>query len=520
MKASRTSSRGRIAGDRQARRQHGRHVLHGMHGEVDLAGQQRLLDLLGEKALAAGLRQRPVLDAVAGRRDDAHLELVAGRAPCAASSRSLHLARLRQRQRRAARADADFATGLQLRAISPDARRCRTAGSPFMPLQDAAPARTNAQPPMARYARRRQRARRSCSASRRAATRPRPPSSRAPPTAAAASSSNVVRAQWEEHRRYGGVVPEIAARAHVECLDEIIAQAMREAGIGFADLDAVAVTAGPGLIGGLLVGRDDGQGHRAGARPAAGRGQSSGGARADGRPDRRACCRPTCCCWSPAATRQLLIVHDVGRYRRLGTTIDDALGEAFDKTAKLLGLGFPGGPAVERAAAQGTRRPLRAAAADAGTRGAAFLLRRLEDRRAPSGAGAGAVARAGCRRPVRRVRGGRRRQRRRPRAARHGDGRRSGWRRTPSAIWSSPAASPPTSACARRWPRSRRRAGYRRARAAAGAVHGQCRHGRLGRRRTAGARADRRPRLRSPRALAARSAAVPALGAGKQGAKA
>ena len=98
--------------------------------------------------------------------------------------------------------------------------------------------------------------------------------------------SNVVRAQWEQHRRYGGVVPEIAARAHVECLDEIIAQAMREAGVGFAELDAVAVTAGPGLIGGLLVGVIDGQGARAGARAAAGRGQSSGGARADRRADR------------------------------------------------------------------------------------------------------------------------------------------------------------------------------------------------------------------------------------------
>src|SRR5262245_6746337 len=66
--------------------------------------------------------------------------------------------------------------------------------------------------------------------------------------------SNVVRAQWEQHRRYGGVVPEIAARAHVECLDEIVAQAIREPGFEFADIDAVAVTAGPGLIGGLLVG--------------------------------------------------------------------------------------------------------------------------------------------------------------------------------------------------------------------------------------------------------------------------
>ena len=89
---------------------------------------------------------------------------------------------------------------------------------------------------------------------------------------------------------------------------------------------------------------------------------------------------------------QLLIVHGVGRYERLGTTIDDALGEAFDKTAKLLGLGFPGGPAVEKAAAAGQGGAVHAAAADAGAQRGAFLLRRIEDGRAPSGAGAGAAA--------------------------------------------------------------------------------------------------------------------------------
>jgi N6-L-threonylcarbamoyladenine synthase len=164
--------------------------------------------------------------------------------------------------------------------------------------------------------------------------------------------SNVVRAQWEKHRPYGGVVPEIAARAHVECLDEIIAGAMREAGLGFADLDAVAVTAGPGLIGGLMVGVVSAQaialahdldlvavnhleahaltvGLTDGLRP------------------------PYLLLLISGGHTQLLVVHDVGRYQRLGTTIDDALGEAFDKTAKLLGLGFPGGPAVERAAAHG-----------------------------------------------------------------------------------------------------------------------------------------------------------------------
>ena len=164
--------------------------------------------------------------------------------------------------------------------------------------------------------------------------------------------ANVVRAQWEQHRRYGGVVPEIAARAHVECLDEIVGQAMREAGIGFPRLDAVAVTAGPGLIGGLLVGVTTAKaialvhglalvavnhleahaltvGLTEGLLP------------------------PYLLLLVSGGHTQLLVVHDVGRYRRLGTTIDDALGEAFDKTAKLLGLGLPGGPAVEQAALRG-----------------------------------------------------------------------------------------------------------------------------------------------------------------------
>ena len=164
--------------------------------------------------------------------------------------------------------------------------------------------------------------------------------------------SNVVRAQWEKHRPYGGVVPEIAARAHVECLDEIIAEAMRDAGLAFADLDAVAVTAGPGLIGGLMVGVVSAQAialahdldlvavnHLEAHALTVGLTENL-------RP-------PYLLLLISGGHTQLLIVHDVGRYQRLGTTIDDALGEAFDKTAKLLGLGFPGGPAVERAAAQG-----------------------------------------------------------------------------------------------------------------------------------------------------------------------
>ena len=164
--------------------------------------------------------------------------------------------------------------------------------------------------------------------------------------------SNVVRAQWEEHRRYGGVVPEIAARAHVECLDEIIAEALRAAGLRLGALDAVAVTAGPGLIGGLLVGVVTAKAlalvHGLGLVAV---NHLEAHALTVGLTDGLA--PPYLLLLVSGGHTQLLVVHDVGRYERLGTTIDDALGEAFDKTAKLLGLGFPGGPAVEQAARSG-----------------------------------------------------------------------------------------------------------------------------------------------------------------------
>ncbi len=164
--------------------------------------------------------------------------------------------------------------------------------------------------------------------------------------------SNVVRAQWEQHRPYGGVVPELASRAHVECLDEIISEAMQTAGIGFADLDGIAVTAGPGLIGGLMVGVVTAEtialvhnlpliavNHLEAHALTVGL--------TEGLPP------PYLLLLVSGGHTQLLAVRDVGSYVRLGSTIDDALGEAFDKTAKLLGLGAPGGPAVERMAAKG-----------------------------------------------------------------------------------------------------------------------------------------------------------------------
>ncbi len=164
--------------------------------------------------------------------------------------------------------------------------------------------------------------------------------------------ANVVQSQVADHLAFGGVVPEIAARAHLDHISAVVRQAMAEAGVGFGDLDAIAATCGPGLIGGVIVGAT----------------VAKTLALVHGKPfvavnhleGHALTCRLTDDVAFPyllllvsGGHTQILIVEGVGRYQRLGTTIDDAVGEAFDKTAKLLGLGFPGGPAVERAALDG-----------------------------------------------------------------------------------------------------------------------------------------------------------------------
>jgi N6-L-threonylcarbamoyladenine synthase len=164
--------------------------------------------------------------------------------------------------------------------------------------------------------------------------------------------SNIVFSQLAEHRPYGGIVPEVAARAHLTHLDPVIERALAEAGIGFDDLDAIAATGGPGLIGGVIVGVTEAkaialsrglpfvavnhlEGHALSARLVS------------------PLEFPFLLLLVSGGHCQLQLVEGIGRYRRLGTTIDDAAGEAFDKGAKLLGLGYPGGPAIERAAASG-----------------------------------------------------------------------------------------------------------------------------------------------------------------------
>ena len=164
--------------------------------------------------------------------------------------------------------------------------------------------------------------------------------------------SNVVLSQDAAHAAYGGVVPEIAARAHMAHLDRLISQALSEADIGFGDLDGVAATAGPGLIGGLIVGLMTAKAIAlAHDLPLMAVNHLEAHALTPGLTQGLA--PPYLLLLISGGHTQLLGVEEVGLYRRYGTTIDDALGEAFDKTAKLLGLGFPGGPAVERAALGG-----------------------------------------------------------------------------------------------------------------------------------------------------------------------
>lgn len=164
--------------------------------------------------------------------------------------------------------------------------------------------------------------------------------------------ANPVLSQLAEHSPYGGVVPEIAARAHLDHIEGLIRQAMAEAGASFGDLDGIAFSGGPGLIGGLLVGATMGKALALvhGLKLAAVNHLEAHALTVRLGHDTPF---PYLLLLVSGGHCQLLLVEGVGRYRRLGTTIDDAAGECFDKCAKLLGLGYPGGPALERAAAAG-----------------------------------------------------------------------------------------------------------------------------------------------------------------------
>jgi len=164
--------------------------------------------------------------------------------------------------------------------------------------------------------------------------------------------ADVVLSQLDEHAPHGGVVPEIAARAHLQHLDGLVARAMRDSGIGFDQLDAVAATGGPGLIGGVIVGVMTAKAIAAAVgKPFLAINHLEAHALTARMTDDLPF--PYLLLLVSGGHCQLVAVDGVGTYRRYGTTVDDAVGEAFDKVAKLIGLPYPGGPAIERAAVTG-----------------------------------------------------------------------------------------------------------------------------------------------------------------------
>jgi N6-L-threonylcarbamoyladenine synthase len=170
--------------------------------------------------------------------------------------------------------------------------------------------------------------------------------------------SSVVEGQFALHADFGGVVPEIAARAHTERLDDCVEKALAEAGLTLAHVDGIAVTSGPGLIGGVLSGVMLAKGLAAGSgKPLVGVNHLAGHALTPRLTDGLAF--PYLMLLVSGGHCQFLITHGVDRFERLGGTIDDAPGETFDKTAKLLGLPQPGGPVVEREAALGDAKRFR-----------------------------------------------------------------------------------------------------------------------------------------------------------------
>lgn len=164
--------------------------------------------------------------------------------------------------------------------------------------------------------------------------------------------SNIVASQDEEHRPYGGVVPEIAARAHMRKIESIVSKAVTVSGLNWDEIDGIAATAGPGLIGGVITGLLSGKGlAMALGKPLIAVNHLEGHALSPRLTE--PCAFPYLLLLVSGGHSQLLSVKGLGDYERLGSTVDDAAGEAFDKTAKVMGLGFPGGPQVQNWAARG-----------------------------------------------------------------------------------------------------------------------------------------------------------------------
>ena len=165
--------------------------------------------------------------------------------------------------------------------------------------------------------------------------------------------SNLLASQVDVHERFGGVVPELASRAHVEAVTPLLEEALEEAGCGFGDLDGVAVTVGPGLVGALLVGIASAKSvSLATGAPLIGVNHLEGHILANAI-EHGSDLAPAVCLVVSGGHTMLVHMPEVHRYELLGQTVDDAAGEAFDKVARFLGLGFPGGPALDRLARSG-----------------------------------------------------------------------------------------------------------------------------------------------------------------------
>ncbi len=165
--------------------------------------------------------------------------------------------------------------------------------------------------------------------------------------------SNVISSQIDIHTLYGGVVPEIASRKHMERINQVIRQALSDAGMTFSDIDAIAVTYGPGLVGALLVGVAEAKAMAfALQKPLIGVHHIEGHICANyiAHPDLEP---PFVCLVVSGGHTHLVAVRDYGKYEILGRTVDDAAGEAFDKVARAIGLGYPGGPKIDKAAKEG-----------------------------------------------------------------------------------------------------------------------------------------------------------------------
>ncbi len=308
-------------------------ILHGMNRDIDVTGEEGLFHLLGEQTLSADVGQWAVGHAVTGRANDDEFDVINCQVLMGGREFGPDLPGLSEGELAAAGADT------HRRAPVCALRRHGEGASAWRRKAQAKSGVTHSKP--CSYAMIVLGIETSCDE-----------------TAAAVVNgereilSNVILSQLDQHRAYGGVVPEIASRAHVQYLDGIIEQAMDEAEVTFGDLAGVAATAGPGLIGGVMVGLVTGKAIAGSiARPLIAMNHLEGHALS---------VRLTHGIEFPyllllvsGGHCQLVEVTGVGAYHRLGTTIDDAIGEAFDKTAKMLGLEYPGGPAVERTARDG-----------------------------------------------------------------------------------------------------------------------------------------------------------------------